>query len=189
MLVFANILSKLTIPQFLRYTFSSSPRLPTPFRVCMDALRSHSPFPHLQSHPLSAQSFSPWLIPSYCNCFSSFPSSTHIKYYTYPPHTFSYIYVLQYPCHSRRLQIHLGTCFAVVFSSHTYNFPLPPESSICYRLRFATHVFDLFFILHHLYRFLQRNITHTIHTPHQLYSPKDSRSRSVVLSVYRTENS
>lgn len=48
------------VPQSLLHTFSS-PRLPTPFPLLMDALLSHSPI-----HP--------WLMPSSCNCSSVFPN-------------------------------------------------------------------------------------------------------------------
>ena len=66
-------LAKLTIPQTLIPTFTSSPRLPTPFPLRMDTLLSHSPFPHLQPLPLSIHSIPPWLIPNPCICSSVFP--------------------------------------------------------------------------------------------------------------------
>lgn len=117
---FIIFFSKLTVPHSLLPPFTSSPQLPTPFSVRMDALLSHSPFPHL--HPLLFSthfSVHPYLL----LCFPWYAKIC-------PSHLFSQLYFYPFLHLYRWFQIKSGTSFPVVSSFHTFIFPLPLESSI-----------------------------------------------------------
>lgn len=97
----------------------------------MDALLYHSPFPHLRPLPFSTHKYLPWLIPSphICPVFPDTPNQTPAFH---PCDSFSH----HTSTHSSSTRIYTdgskflsGTSFAVIFPSHTFRFPISPESS------------------------------------------------------------
>ena len=143
-------LTKLTIPQSLLHTFTSSPRLPTPLPVRMDTLLSHSPFPHLRPLPLSVHSIPPWLIPNPCICSSVFPDPPKSDI---PPSILLTHFLDHVSIHSSSIHVYTdgsksisGAGFAVTFPNCTFKYTLPPESSVL-----TTELYALLFALRRIY--------------------------------------
>lgn len=113
-------------------------------------------------------SLPPWLIPSSCNCSSTFQDQLKSN-------ITSSILLAHFLAHisNNSSSTHICTwvqtwvLVLVFFPSHTYNFPLLLESAELYAILFALKCMSSFFYSSFTIFTPQLDVTHTVHTPYQ----------------------